>query len=382
MEKVLEIFESCKQKADETFNADLWSEQNILQYAKRAELEQENIQFLTDFIQFADENVKRFMWQYYYMMFLSDANFWDDIWQLERIPLPEQAEAKFPGAIRACVYLVAADHLRNWAKNTEFDPEELVTSYYKRYKNAVYRNKYSHNTYGLCRLSSFSYAYAYPHILPVGLFTFQRRPHDKFCEVYENKKGERLFVAVPFYKYNEKGFHAEEGYTPVYEINGDILTANTFETEKGALNLTPENIDLKEYTKILSPGEPILTIHIPGEKPLDKEEVIKSIQDAKRLCAKYFPPYKAVVCTTWFIDPNLRGEVIKEGSNMAFFADLFDKVCGRDNKNASIFEHVFETTEQPLENLVPKNNFQQRLVDRALRGEKIHWTFGILKNNI
>lgn len=381
MEKVLEIFESCKQKADETFNADLWSEENILSHARQAQLDAENIKFLTDFIGFADEELKRFMWQFYYMLFKTDNNFWDDIWVLEKIPFPADADEKFPGAMKGCIYLLAADHLCAWSENTEFDPDEIVESYYDRYRKFVERNRYSHNTSGICRLSPFLYAYAYPHILPIGLLTFQRRPSERFCEVYENNNGERLFVALPFYNYDEKGYQAAEGYLPVYELNGDFLTANTF-GEKGKLNLTPETIDLKNYTKILSGGDPIVTIHIPGGRSLDNELVRQSIRDAKRLCKKYFPPFKAIVCTTWFIDPNLRGEVIKDDSNMAKFADLFDLVCARDNKNASIFEHVFETVEQPLENLVPRNDFQKRLVDRALRGEKIYWTFGILKNDI
>ena len=381
MEKVLEIFESCKQKADETFNADLWSEENILSHARQAQLDAENIKFLTDFICYADEELKRFMWQFYYMMFKTDENFGDDIWQLEKIPLSEESEAKFPGAIKACVFLLAADHLRDWAQNTEFDSDELVESYYMRYRKFVQRNRYSHNTYGFCRLSSFAYAYAYPHILPIGLLTFQRRLQEPFCEVYANAKGEHLIVAVPHFNYDQNGFQAEEGYSPVYELKDDTLLCNTF-GKKGELHLTPETINLKEYKKILQPGDHVATIHIPGGSPLVKEEVEKSIEDAKRLCTKYLPPFKAIVCTTWFIDPNLRGEVIKDGSNMANFADLFDLACARDNNNVSIFEHVFETVEQPLENLVPRNDFQKRLVDRALRGEKIYWTFGILKNDI
>ena len=381
MRELIEIFNSYKEKADASFKPKLWSEENVLSCAEKAQLDTENIKFLSDFICYADEELKRFMWQFYYMMFESDEDFSGNIWQLEKIPLPEEAEEKFPGAIKACIYLLAAEHLKKWAENTEFNQEELVKSYFQRYKKIVDKNRYSHNTFGLCRLSSFMYGYAYPFILPIGLFTFQYKLQEPFCEVYENEKGEHLLVAVPYYNYDQKGFQSEEGYLPAYELKGDTLLAHTF-GEKGKLSLTPETINLKEYKKILCPGDHVVTIHIPGERRLFKEEVKQSIEEAKRLCAKYLPPFKAIVCTTWFIDPNLRGEVILDGSNMAHFADLFDLACARDNKNISIFEHVFETSEQPLENLVPKNDFQKRLVRRALRGEKIYWTFGILKNDI
>ena len=105
----------------------------------------------------------------------------------------------------------------------------------------------------------------------------------------------------------------------------------------------------------------------------------ESIKDAAFLFEKYFPPAKAFVCHTWFIDPGLRGEIIKDGSNMAAFADLFDVISGPDNENHSVFEHVFKVKRQPLEDLNPQNDFQNRVLQRAMRGEKIYWSYGVLK---
>ena len=67
---------------------------------------------------------------------------------------------------------------------------------------------------------------------------------------------------------------------------------------------------------------------------------------------------------------------------MAAFADIFDVISGPDNKNHSIFEHIFNVKKQPLENLVPTNDFQKRILARALRGERIYWGYGVLKKGI
>ena len=64
---------------------------------------------------------------------------------------------------------------------------------------------------------------------------------------------------------------------------------------------------------------------------------------------------------------------------MEKFADLFDKVSVIDSYNGPIFELVFKTAPKPLEELVPQNEFQQKVLNRALRGEKMYWCYGILK---
>ena len=92
-------------------------------------------------------------------------------------------------------------------------------------------------------------------------------------------------------------------------------------------------------------------------------------------------PIKAFVCRTWFIDPGLR-DIIKEGSNMRSFADLFDVICNEDNENHSLFEHIFVTNRTDLSNLIPKNDFQRKMLARAMRGEKIYWSYGLLKKSV
>lgn len=136
-----------------------------------------------------------------------------------------------------------------------------------------------------------------------------------------------------------------------------------------------ENLEL-----VLKPGDRVLTIHIPEDGPMLYDDVMKSLADAERIFTQYFPTHKAIVCNTWFLDPALRRDgVIKDQSNMARFADLFDVISGTDNCNNSIFEHVFKVKRQPLEDLVPTNGFTERLVNRAIRGEKLYWGYGVLK---
>ena len=146
--------------------------------------------------------------------------------------------------------------------------------------------------------------------------------------------------------------------------------------------MNKEEFDLTEYRLLYKSGDTVVTIHIPesGGK-LTKETVRETFKLADDFLRKYIPEFKTYVCQTWFIDPALRGEVIRDGSNMADFADIFDVICGPDNNNHSVFEHVFKTTRRPLDDLKPENSFQERVLERAKRGEKIYWSFGVLKND-
>lgn len=312
------------------------------------------------------------------MLFETNENFYEDIWQLEKIKLPENSEEKFPGLINSIVYLFAEDNLRAWLRNKDLNADDALEYYYEFYRSMVNANLISHDTYGLCRMASFLYGYAKPFFLKIGRLVFQYFVYRDYSKMYEDECGKRVFVALPNYTYNNKGLQEKDGFVPIYEKNDNILTAHTFE-KNGAIKCETSKIDLDKYKLILKPGDAVLTIHIPGGGKLDINKVKKSISDAKVFFRKHFPAFKAIVCQTWFIDPHLRGEVVKDGSNMAAFADLFDVICGTDNENHSIFEHVFRVKKQPLENLIPQNDFQNRILTRALNGEKIYWSFGVLK---
>ena len=373
------LYEKYFNEAMDSYNADFFSLEHLSALADEGELEAENKRLIIEFINVADDNIKRFMWLYYYIQFKTNEDFHTNIWQLDNWPLPKETEEKYPGMIKACVYLAAADNLREWIDERGL-PKDSFKAFFGRYKYIADLNTVSHNTYGLVRLAPFLYMYGKPFGLAIGRLTFQLTEFAAFCELYENDNGERIFVATTNKKYDETGHIAEEGYTPVYEINGDVLRANIF-NDMGLLDKEPVEINLNAYKKILAPKDRVVTIHIPAGPKLTNELVYQSLRDAKKILNENFDGIKAFVCKTWFIDMGIR-DMLSVGSNMRNFAELFDVISAEDNKNHSIFEHIFVVKPQPLENLVPKNDFQKRFLDRALRGEKLYWGYGVLKNSI
>ena len=376
-----ECFSQYHNEADACYNPQFFAKERVLRFIERVALEKEHAEMLMQFLDYADDELLRFMWQFYYFQFCTSEEFWRDPIVMEGLKMPLETEAKYPGCIRSVVYLLAVENLETWLDGKQVGYEENMNGYLTRYRGLSSLNKISHDTYGLCRLSYFLYASAKPFLLRVGRLNYQYREYLNYCEMYEDVDGNRIFVALPNYTYNARGLQEQGGFTPLYQRNDNILTAHIFRKD-GTLASEPTTISLKDYSLVLKPGDPVITIHIPEGGPLLRDEVIESVHGAMRVFGEHFPMYKAVVCQTWFLDPALRGEVILDGSNMSAFADLFDVISGADNNNHSIYEHVFKVKRQPLENLVPMNAFSKRILDRALRGEKLYWGYGVIKKSV
>lgn len=370
------LYEKYEEKALETYDQRKFSVDNMERLAVEAELCEENIKYILEFIKYASDDIKKFMWLYYFILFKTDENFLDGISQVDAWMIPAECEDKYPGMMKACIYLAAADNLREWVIKHNLS-ESIFLNYYDRYRYFVSLNMVSHNTYGLCRASYFLYGYAKPTILGIGRLNFEIKKYFDYCEVYENQNKERFFAALPTRKYGSDGHISEDGEVPYYSINSNELTAHTFDN-MGLLSKEPVTINLNEFKKVLSPGDLVATIHIPSKGKLDIDLVKQSIRDAEIIIKNHLIDIKAFVSRTWFIDPGLR-DVIKEGSNMRAFADLFDVICTEDNQNHSLFEHIFVTKKTDLNNLVPKNDFQRKMLARAMNGEKIYWSYGLLK---
>lgn len=370
-----EIYLKYQEDALRSYNPELVSAEHIGILADEAKLLPEHKENLVSYMNSIDDDLKKFLWLFYYVQFETAEDFSKNIWQLDGWSLPE-AEEKYPGMMKACVYLLALDHIKHWVEERRLS-YDIVKGYIGRYHAMVEYNLISHNTNGMCRLSPFLLAYAKPFAIVVGRLAFQILEYKDYCEVYENSAGNRIFAALPNYQYDDEGHICDEGTTPEYRMVNNSLVCHTFNC-KGTLDKNSITIDLNEYKKILSPGDIVATIHIPGGGKLSSELVNESIREAWVIINKHIRNIKAMVCRTWFIDPGL-SDVIKPGSNLHAFAELFDVFCTEDNENHSIFEHIFMTNRTELTNLKPKNDFQQKILDRALQGKKIYWGYGLLK---
>lgn len=382
---LLSRYEAAAQK---TFsqNAYRFSEEYIGKKLDEANLYPEQRDGILAFMTFArtDRRILEAMWLFYYLQFCTDECFLFDLWDggLDSVPSPAVCEEKFPGYFRETVYLLASDHLANFLTKNGFSSEYL-TGYYEKMRVFADDNLQSHGTYGFCRLAPFMYVYAYPAIVRIGRLIYQVHKPEEGIALYRDEEGRHRLFATDAFSYNAAGLRDETAdFRPVYRKEGEFLTAHPF-LPNGRLSPRPERVELRTLTPLLGEGDYLVYLHIPPLGRLTPEAVDASIEEAKRILPSFFRgfPLRGIACATWLLDPALR-EVLPEGSNILEFQDRFNLACCQDNHNRSLRDHIFRVPiETPLSELRPKNSFQEKMLARAIRGEKMYWTFGLLKGD-
>ena len=96
-----------------------------------------------------------------------------------------------------------------------------------------------------------------------------------------------------------------------------------------------------QWKKVLSPGDPVVALHIPMGGNMKPEFVDASMEEAKQFLQTYFPEieYKAFTCGSWLMDPQLQ-ELAGADSNIAHFNRRFFRMTG-PSAGRGVFSFVF-----------------------------------------
>lgn len=91
-------------------------------------------------------------------------------------------------------------------------------------------------------------------------------------------------------------------------------------TPDGRAEKYPSELLKTEWDPVLSPGDPVINIHIPECGPLNPEACRDSMRRAREFFAKYLPeyPWKAFFCDSWLLDPQLQKILPPESNILAF----------------------------------------------------------------
>lgn len=144
------------------------------------------------------------------------------------------------------------------------------------------------------------------------------------------------------------------------------------------------SLDKKEWKLLYKPGDDIISVHIPGKKPFDKETVDRSIDKGRDFFKKLYPDkdIKAFMCISWLLEPALK-KILKPTSNIIYFQDLYTKFpyvsLGLD-----VFHFVFEKSvtslsDIDLDTLSENTSLERNLKQIYKSGGYIYETGGIFK---
>lgn len=198
--------------------------------------------------------------------------------------------------------------------------------------------------------------------------------------VFENEAGEQIALAKEMHLHKSGfqlgavGFEEEEG-----SWKADVVETNEYweghpYAEDGCVEPRTVRLYKGKWTKILCKGDPVIGLHIPATGKLKPELIDETIQEIKQFAANYYPdyPYKAFVCHSWLMDPQLVA-LLGEESNIVRFNQRFRKLT-RKSYGGAVFVFIFKKNPDAviLEELPENTRLEKALKEHYMSGKRIH----------
>lgn len=292
-------------------------------------------------------------------------------------PVPPAMEEAFPGIFRALIILAHTKPMLDKIQVKAL-PDQVLTS---AVSNFVHATKTHYDRTGFYGLSSQSMWWLWPfmhcRLYRLGRLQYEISKFNENFTVYHNLQGQSIALCSDEeQRYDEHGLESDTGlYHPSLTEGADYLEGYGFNREG---YFVPEKIRLdKSLCKTaLESGDDVLSLHIPGEGKLTMESVLQSFEEALPFFRRFFPEmiFKAFVCHTWLFNTGLKA-FLPPHSNILAFQSLFS-IQLKETDTQCLFDFVFHAQPCPLDQLVPENEFQEKLLHYVRSGGVLRGGFG------
>ncbi len=255
------------------------------------------------------------------------------------------------------------------------NPERGIDEYMKRHNG-----RYGFHLLGWFQLSIDGYLFKIKH-LEIEIFS----SFWASTTIYKNKNNQCIALADNM-AFHKNGFPLGAKY---FEDEADSFTATISETdtewigyqfnEKGFLLSDKVSLSKNEWTKMLSHGDSVLSLHIPSKTSFSPKDIDETLEEAKVFIKKYFPDfnYKAVVCYSWLLDPQLE-QLLGSDSNIVKFGKRFNRI-GAKSAGRGVFYFIFNqplNTEPPISTLPERTRLERALKEHYTNNKAIYEMHG------
>ena len=127
-------------------------------------------------------------------------------------------------------------------------------------------------------------------------------------------------------------------------------------------------LSLDEWECILSPGDPILEIHIPAGSPMDFDLCGESFRLAVDFFPRYFPdrPFKGFCCCSWILNTQFQ-DMLPPNSNLVRFQGEF-YLFPIHSGGRSGFERIFERDYRDISEAPRDTTLRRAVLDHLQAG--------------
>lgn len=313
-----------------------------------------------------------------------DDIFENRIYTLAQVEALPEKDGKEEGFLFAVLFLARYERMDEVLAQRGI-PGSYKVGALKKYKDSLEKSKTQYGSYGLRGLHRYSMV---NHLIPleyrIGRLLFEITKFNSAFEVYRNKQtGQMISVALPGFQYMPTGKRPPSTYTgelfePYIRQDGDTMECFTFD-EEGNFSATPITIKISDYEKVLQTGDDVLSVHIPADGRMTPDLIDEAFALADKFFADHYADvdFKAYVCSSWLLNTDIK-EFLNSESNIVRFQKRFRIVVTTVN-GYSLFWHVFGTPNiGPLDELVPKNDFQKKFLDRVKAGQTLYNGYGYI----
>ena len=142
----------------------------------------------------------------------------------------------------------------------------------------------------------------------------------------------------------------------------------------------PARIQLprSEWKEFLAPGDPVISVHIPGFAPFGHDIVVESYQRARAVFGLSFPdfPYRAFVCGSWLMDPMLDTLLEGKGNIVRFQRDFYR--YPNASKGKAVYTFLYGMPNAAPADLPADSTLRRKVRDLLISGGHIYELGGIL----
>ena len=203
---------------------------------------------------------------------------------------------------------------------------------------------------------------------------FYSSPH----MVFQHRDGHLLLLAGDVEQaYDESGHEAETGpFQPVYQETETQVFGNAFSSQGKYIPKTT-SLDLSEWSHAVVRGDPVISLHIPPEGRLDPHAVQESLHHAVSFFEQHFPDlnFRLFICHSWLLNTELSA-LLPVASNILAFQSLFTIALANKDTEA-LYAFIFGVPPCPVEQLVPKTAFHERILSFIREGGILWDGFGV-----
>lgn len=176
-------------------------------------------------------------------------------------------------------------------------------------------------------------------------------------------------------------YDLEQGWTAQYRQTDEYIEGHPISTTGIALNRSVR-LSATQWGVELRRGDPVLDIHIPEGGPMRPEQCKESFERAIRFYRDRFPekPFRAFVCTSWLLDPQLAA-IVPASSNIAAFQREFYLLPVLSDERET-YRRVFGTATLDPTTASRDTGLRRAIVEYAESGHLLHAGAGILLSGV